>query len=590
MINGNTTGLSKHILSRLESINEISVDREDYLSEELIRLLCEWTGQINREISVYLSRRGEILDVSMGEHDQVSLPDKGLRRSETRLSGIRCIHTHPNGSGRLSRVDLNSLWKMRFDAITAIGVRDGAFSDCYTAFLNPPGESEEPYVIYGPVPVEELCGPALMREIRRRDPLIGIPAAVRPSTEEDERAVLIGLDDHGEGLASLNELEELAWTAGAEVLYKTTQNRKAPEAGTYIGRGKASEVALLCQSRNANLVIADDELSAAQIKNLEDILGVRVIDRTALILDIFSRHAVSREGKLQVELAQLKYRLPRLMGMGIALSRLGGGIGTRGPGEKKLETDRRHIHRRIHEIEGELEKVQARRGALRAKREKHRIPIVALAGYTNAGKSTLLNALTGSDVLVEDKLFATLDPVSRGISLPDGRRFLLIDTVGFIDKLPHDLVEAFHSTLEEVVKADLLLHVVDAGSPNLMDQMAVVRRVLRELGASQKIITVYNKMDTVTDPAMLPVEKPQAFLSARNGEGLEELLALIRENLPGQTHHLQLVVPYDQGTIRSLLHEEGNILEEEFMEDGVRMVAEVDDALYGRVKNFVKMV
>ncbi len=191
---------------------------------------------------------------------------------------------------------------------------------------------------------------------------------------------------------------------------------------------------------------------------------------------------------------------------------------------------------------------------------------------------------------MEDKLFATLDPVSRGISLPDGRRFLLIDTVGFIDKLPHDLVEAFHSTLEEVVKADLLLHIVDAGSPNLMDQMAVVRRVLRKLGASQKIITVYNKMDTVTDPAMLPVEKPQAFLSARNGEGLEELLALIRENLPGQTHHLQLVVPYDHGTVRSLLHEEGNILAEEFMENGVRMEVEVDDALYGRVKNFVKMV
>ena len=590
MINGNTTGLSKHDLSRLESINERSVDREDYLSEELIRLLCEWTGQINREISVTLNRRGEILDVSIGEHDQVSMPDKGLRRSETRLSGTRCIHTHPDGSGRLSRVDLNSLRQMRFDAITAIGVRDGVFSESYTAFLNPPGESEEPCTIYGPVPMEELCGTDLMREIRRRDPLIGIPAAIRPSTEEDERAVLIGLDDHGEGLASVYELEELARTAGAEVLYKTTQNRKAPEPGTYIGTGKASELALLCQSRNANLVIADDELSAAQIKNLEDILGVKVIDRTALILDIFSRHAVSREGKLQVELAQLKYRLPRLTGMGIALSRLGGGIGTRGPGEKKLETDRRHIYRRIHEIETELEKVRARRGALRTKREKHRIPIVALAGYTNAGKSTLLNALTGSDVLVEDKLFATLDPVSRGISLPDGRRFLLIDTVGFIDKLPHDLVEAFHSTLEEVVKADLLLHIVDAGSPNLMDQMAVVRRVLRKLGASQKIITVYNKMDTVTDPAMLPVEKPQAFLSARNGEGLEELLALIRENLPGQTHHLQLVVPYDHGTVRSLLHEEGNILAEEFMENGVRMEVEVDDALYGRVKNFVKMV
>jgi GTP-binding protein HflX len=436
--------------------------------------------------------------------------------------------------------------------------------------------------------MDDLCGEALIREIRRRDPLIGAPQSVNTAEKEEERAILIGLDDRGEGIVSIDELEELAKTAGALVLHKTTQNRKMPEPGTYIGRGKASELSLLCQSLNANLVIADDELSAAQIKNLEEALGVKVIDRTALILDIFSRHAVSREGKLQVELAQLKYRLPRLMGMGIALSRLGGGIGTRGPGEKKLETDRRHIHRRIHEIEEELEKVKERRSALRTKRSKDGTPIVALAGYTNTGKSTLLNALTGSDVLVENKLFATLDPVSRGITLPDGQRILLIDTVGFIDKLPHDLVEAFHSTLEEVVEADLLLHVVDAGSPNLTDHMMVVRRVLKMLGASQKVITVYNKMDTVTDKTLLPVEKPQAFLSALNGEGLEELLILIRENLPRQIHRVQLLVPYDQGSIRSMLHEEGSILSEEFVENGIRMEVEVDEIIYGRVKSFAE--
>ena len=239
---------------------------------------------------------------------------------------------------------------------------------------------------------------------------------------------------------------------------------------------------MLCRAHNLNLVIFDDELSPSQIRNLSDIIGIRIIDRTALILDIFARRAVSREGKLQVELAQLKYRLPRLMGMGVMLSRLGGGIGTRGPGEKKLETDRRHIRRRIGEIERDLNKVRDRRQALRERREKNRIPVVALVGYTNAGKSSLMNALSGSSVLVENKLFATLDPIHRGIILPNGQEILLVDTVGFINKLPHDLIEAFKSTLEEAVYADLLLHVVDASSPNLEEQMSVVENLLDAFG------------------------------------------------------------------------------------------------------------
>jgi len=307
-------------------------------------------------------------------------------------------------------------------------------------------------------------------------------------------------------------------------------------------------------------------------------------------LDIFSRHAVSKEGKLQVELAQLKYRLPRLMGMGHVLSRLGGGIGTRGPGEKKLETDRRHIYRRIYEIESELEKVKERRSALRSKREKDGIPICALIGYTNAGKSTLMNALSGSNVLVANKLFATLDPVSRGINLPNGQNILLIDTVGFINKLPHDLVEAFHSTLEEVVEADLLLHVVDAGSPYLMEQMMVVKSVLAKLGANQKMITVYNKIDTVQDPSALPPEKPQVCISALTGYGLDELIALIQDNLPVKMHRVNLMLPYNQGNMYSMLHEESNILSEEFTPDGIKMEVEVDDKLLGKVKSFMHSV
>ncbi|HHU78099.1 MAG: GTPase HflX [Caldicoprobacterales bacterium] len=589
MINGNIEGLSKQILQRLDSIYEMSVEREDFLSEEMVLLLCELTGTINREISVYLNRRGEVMDVSVGDQTQVSLSDMSLRRSNVRLSGIRCIHTHPGGSGLLSGVDLNSLIALRFDAMTAIGVQDGSYVNSYTAFLTPPGDPD-PYIIYGPFTLKALCGEELMREIRRLDPLISMPQTVDTMQDEEERAILVGLDDRGEGIRSVNELEELAKTAGAVVLHKTTQNRKMPEPATYIGRGKAAELALQCQSMNANLVICDDELSAVQIKNLESTLGVKVIDRTTLILDIFSRHAVSREGKLQVELAQLKYRLPRLTGMGHALSRLGGGIGTRGPGEKKLETDRRHIHRRINEIESELARVKERRSALRSKREREGLLICALAGYTNSGKSTLLNALSGSNVLVEDKLFATLDPVSRGITLADGQKVLLIDTVGFIDKLPHDLVQAFHSTLEEVAEADLLLHVVDASSPNLSEQMMVVKRVLNQLGAKQRMITVYNKMDLAGDSVLLPVEKPQACVSALYGEGLDILLDLIRENLPRKTRLVKLVIPYEQGSVRSMLHEEGKILNEEFAAEGVHIEAEVDEALYGKVRNFLHIV
>ncbi|NLC43503.1 MAG: GTPase HflX [Clostridiales bacterium] len=565
------------------------IEREDFLSEEIIILLCQLTGQTNREISVYLNRRGQVMDVSVGEVGQVSLPNMNLRRSSVRLSGIRCIHTHPGGNGQLSSVDLNSLQTLRFDAMTAIGVQDGKFVNAYTAFLAPP-EVSESYTIYGPLTMAELCSEDLNREIRRLDTLIGLPSAVNIQEDEEERAILIGLDDRGEGMRSVDELEELANTAGAKILLKTTQSRKSPDPGTYIGRGKAEELALVCQSLNANLIIADDELSAAQMKNLEQILGVKVIDRTALILDIFSKRAVSREGKLQVELAQLKYRLPRLMGMGIALSRLGGGIGTRGPGEKKLETDRRHIHRRINEIENELGKVKDRRVALRKKREREGYPICALAGYTNAGKSTLMNALSGSDVFVEDKLFATLDPVSRGIVLPDGQTILLIDTVGFIDKLPHDLVEAFHSTLEEIVEADLILHVVDGGSETLMEQMAVVTKVLSDLNANKNMITVYNKIDTVKDTSLLPNDRPNVMISALKGDGMEELLKLIQENLPRKIHHIHLLVPYDQGNIRSMLHEEANILSEEFIETGIQMEVEVDDVLYGRVKSFLQIV
>jgi len=563
----------------------MTVDRENFFSPELAEKMARLTEHIKREISVYVSRRGNVLDVSVGEAAQVSLPYMRLRRSTSRLSGIRCIHTHPGGNPHLSRVDLHSLKELSFDAMVAIGVLSGRFKSAYVAMLNPPGALEE-IEIFGPLTLKELCDKRLILEIRERDKAIGQESFYDSRKETGERAILVGLNVDGGGTASLDELEQLAHTAGAVVVEKVLQSRQSPEPGTYIGRGKANELALLTQSLDASLLIFDDELSGAQIRNLEEITGARVIDRTTLILDIFAQRAVSREGKLQVELAQLKYRLPRLMGLGTSLSRLGGGIGTRGPGEKKLETDRRHIWRRINEIEKELEKVKDRRDSLRERRGKAGFPIVALVGYTNAGKSTLLNALSGSNVLVEDKLFATLDPVYRGIVLKNNQEVLLVDTVGFISKLPHDLVDAFRSTLEEALYADLLLHVVDASAPNLEEQMKVVEEVLDSLGAHQPMITVFNKMDRVKDDRHLPVVKPAVYISAAKGDGLDTLLAMIEENLPVQLCEMNLLIPYVEAGIASALHDKARVLEQDYRSEGIYMRVEIDKAFSPKYKKY----
>lgn len=587
MVQGNIDGLSKSIIEELESIYEMEVPKDVFCTPELLDILCRITGNINREISIYIDRKGDILDVSVGNVGQVSLPYMRMRRSETRLNGIRCIHTHPGSSGSLSRVDLNSLVNMRMDAMAAVGVLNGRYNQGYAAFINPPGSHEE-ITIEGPLSIEEFCSSILMDHIYQRDKEIQHEEVVEVIEDEQERAVLVGIDSDGQGVASVEELGQLANTAGAIVVGKLIQNRKVPDSATYIGRGKAEELALMCRANNANLVIFDDELTASQIRNLENIIGLRIIDRTALILDIFARRAISREGKLQVELAQLRYRLPRLTGMGIALSRLGGGIGTRGPGEKKLETDRRHIYRRIREIEKDLEKVKDRRQALRQRRKKNQVPVVALVGYTNAGKSSLMNALSGSSVLVENKLFATLDPVSRAIDLPNGQQALLVDTVGFINKLPHDLVEAFKSTLEEATYADLLLHVVDSASPNLMDQIRVVEELLDSLGCNQPIITVYNKIDLLDERQQLylPVKKPAVYVSATNKFNLNKLLEIIEKNLPIKRQKAEFLIPYTEGQVLSQIHAQGQVLNEEYREDGIYILAELDAATYGKFESY----
>lgn len=400
------------------------------------------------------------------------------------------------------------------------------------------------------------------------------------------RAILIGADT-GEYNAesSMDELAELAQTAGAEELARVIQKREAYEAATVIGEGKLAEVKELCGSLGAELLIFDCELTASQIRNVEDETDVRVIDRTMLILDIFAGRAVSREGKLQVELAQLKYRLPRLMGIGASLSRLGGGIGTRGPGETQLETDRRHIRRRIDKLSAELRELEERRGFTRNRRKKDSVQVGAIVGYTNAGKSTLLNLLTGAGVLAEDKLFATLDPTARSIELPDGRSLLLIDTVGLIRRLPHHLVEAFKSTLEEAASADIIIHVCDAADPEAAEKADVTLKTLADLGAAEiPVVTVLNKCDLLTEH--IPEDSATVKISAKNNQGIDRLLQVIAANLPETAKRMKLLLPYDKAGYTAKLRENGKVFSEEYTENGVLVDALVDQMLITQMEQY----
>ena len=579
MIHGNITGIRDSMLEELEKLYDAEFERDQYLPDRLLNVLVRFTDQINREMLVYLGRDGEVLEIAVGSIGSIALPELHLRRNLDRLSGFRCIHTHPGGDARLSSVDLQALRLLRFDSMCAVGVADGRCTGVCAAFLGEMEYDNLSIVLHGPVKPGRIPQQLWMHEIEMAEERVKRAIAQGGIVEEAEKAMLISTDSED----SLDELAGLAETAGAMVITRVLQNRQKPDPATYIGSGKAEELSLTCQAMEIDLAIFDDELTGAQQRNLENALGVKVIDRTALILDIFAQRAQSAEGKLQVELAQMKYRLPRLTGQGTSMSRLGGGIGTRGPGETRLEVDRRRIRKRIDDLERDLKELKRHRDLRRARREKQGQTTVALVGYTNAGKSTLLNALAGSDVLVEDKLFATLDTVMRNVDLPDNSSCLLVDTVGFIRKLPHQLVQAFRSTLEEAVFADLLLVVSDLSSPYYAQQRATVFEVLNELGAGDRpILEVLNKADAVR-PGTVMEPADAILISARVGKGLETLKSAIAKRVSSMRHRTELVVPYDKGAVLSLIHSQGQVLSEEYLESGTKVDCMMDTALYQRV-------
>ncbi len=406
---------------------------------------------------------------------------------------------------------------------------------------------------------------------------------------ETEKALLVSVDTgEFDAETSIDELEELAHTAGAEVLGKLIQRRDRVEAATFVGYGKLAEIIFFCENNDVDLLIFDSELTPSQQRNLEKLTKVRVIDRTMLILDIFASRARTSEGKLQVELAQLRYSLPRLMGQGQQLSRLGGGIGTRGPGESKLESDKRHIRRRIQKLEEELRQLEKRRAMLRSRREKDGVISVAIVGYTNAGKSTLMNALTDAGVLTENKLFATLDPTSRTLVLPDGRQVMLVDTVGLVRRLPHKLVEAFKSTLEEAATATVILNVCDASDEHANEHLEVTKKLLSELGCENKpIISVMNKCDKVGDLYAMPTFRNTVMISALEQKGLDQLLQAICDALPQTIREVKLLIPFQNGGEAARLREDGCVLEEEYRPDGLYMHVRAEGRLLDPMQQWI---
>ena len=536
-VDGNTHGLKASQIKRLERLRRRRMPPDRLLTHELARELTEITREIRRQVGVLVDRRGSVTHVMVGNASSVEMPEWGrMRAGRGRLRGLRCIHTHLGHEG-LTRDDLTDLAKLRFDAMATLRAdEEGLPGELHTAALLPADEGGSGIQLLKPaLPSrldldfqqwiraleEELARQGRAREVGQGERAILVVVTAGRSREDTEY--------------STEELQELARSAGVAVVDVLVQGRPRPDPKTVLGAGKLQDLMIRCFQSDVDLVIFDDDLSASQARNLGERLDLRVIDRTQLILDIFAQHATTRDGKLQVELAQLKYVLPRLAQRDTSLSRLGGGIGGRGPGETKLEVDRRRVRDRVARLERDLRHLQKQREQRRSRRSRRGLPVLSIVGYTNAGKSTLLRALTRKEVHVEDKMFATLDPASRRLRFPRDREVIITDTVGFIRNLPPDLLAAFHATLEELREADLFLHVVDASDEAAPRHMVAVRKVLSELGLDDKPeLLVFNKIDRLPpgEGHRLAARNGGVAVSALARTGLAELLERAEEELP----------------------------------------------------------
>ncbi|MGB8931173.1 MAG: GTPase HflX [Anaeromyxobacteraceae bacterium] len=534
---GNTLGLKPSQLEALRRTYRRRVDAEAIVSPELARHLTELSRETNRQVGVLLDRKGDVEAVIVGDARKLDLPDVGRARAgESRLRGLRLVHTHLHGEP-ITRDDHTDLALLRLDLVAALEVKeDGLPGRVHFAHLVPENEGGTLWKDEAAPSVHDLDWPARSHALALEEEFARARALRR--TGGRERAILVGWGGkrrtRADAEGSLEELKELARTAGVEVLDASLQMRRDPDPRYFIGEGKLQELVLHSMQLMASMLVFDADLSPSQARHIAEVTSLKILDRTQLILDIFAQRAQSADGKLQVELAQLKYLYPRLVGRDDSLSRLAGGIGGRGPGETKLEIDRRRVRDRITALERRIASLSQNRGLRRKQRNERALPVLSIVGYTNAGKSTLLNALTASEVLVEDKLFATLDPTSRRLRFPRDREVIITDTVGFIRDLPEDLVTAFRATLEELYDADLLLHVVDAADPRHEQQIGAVEAILRglELEGKQRLL-VFNKADR------LPPGEAEAFAHARDGVAVS---AATRDGLPALLHRCDRIL------------------------------------------------
>ena len=598
MINGNISGLKDYVLENLEKIYEKKIEKGKILDEETANYISEISNKINREINIAIDRNGNVIDISIGDSSTVNLPL--IPVYDKKLSGVRIVHTHPGGNPHLSSVDVSALIKLKLDCIVSIGVSDNGITGYEVAICSIVNDE----LSYDRTPLTDLNSFDYLDEIKEVEELL----RKREIKEDDsEYAILVGIDEE----KYLDELEELAYACDVKVVGKFFQKRKKVDPVFLIGSGKVQELSLVRQIRKANLIIFDEELSGLQLKMLEEFTGCKVIDRTTLILEIFARRARTREAKLQVELAQLKYRANRLIGFGITMSRLGGGVGTKGPGEKKLEIDRRIIKKNITYLKNELEAVKKIRATQREKREDSGMPKVSLVGYTNVGKSTLRNILVDlypsdknlkkEEVLSKDMLFATLDTTTRTIALKDKRVISLTDTVGFIQKLPHDLIESFKSTLEEVIFSDLILHVADLASEDIFEQIEAVENVLTELKCLDKVkILVLNKIDKaivekgqdIVDERINEIKEKYPnyhtiVTSAVKQENLGKLIDLIQEYLPMTSYNCKVLIPYSNTDLVAMLHRNAIVKSEEYVDNGILIEVILNEKEYNLLGKYI---